>query len=130
MLFVRTDPETCRHLYRCPPNVRSLRPRNMRSALHCPRPDQRENPEDDLRVIGTVPRRSAKGERLYGERTVIKRMFNSMKRSRILNRHQLLSMKNLVARAALSTLTCLATMPARVEAGEIGNMRRMAIRFG
>ena len=130
MLFVRTDPETGRHLYRCPPDGCSLRPRNMWSALHCPRSDQWENPEDDLRVIGAVPRRSAKWERLYGERTVIERMFNSVKRSRILNRHQFLSMKKVVAHAALSTLTYLATMLARVEAGEIGNMRRMAIRFG
>ena len=53
-----------------------------------------ENPEDDLRGIGAVPRRSARWERLYGERTVIERMFNSVKRSRILNRHQLLSMKS------------------------------------
>ena len=53
-----------------------------------------------------------------------------MKRSRILNRHQLLSMKKVAAHSALSTLTYLATMLARVEAGEIGNMRLMSIRFG
>ena len=88
------------------------------------------NPEDNFRVIGVIPRRSAKWERLYRKRTVIERMFNSMKRSRILNRHQSLSMSKVVAHAALSTLTYLATMLARVEAGEVEKMRRMALRFG
>lgn len=76
-----------------------------------------------------VPRRSAKWERLYGERTVIERMFSSMKRSCILNLHQFLSMRKVAAHAALSTLAYLATMLARVEMGDVGKIRRMAIRF-
>ena len=83
-----------------------------------------------MRVIGVVPRRSAKWERMYGERTVIERMFSSMKRSRILNRHQFLSMRKVSAHAALSTLTYLATMLARVETGDVGKMRRMAVCLG
>ena len=130
MLFVRTDPKTGRHLYRCPPAGCSLRPRNSWAAHYCPVPGQWENPEDNLRVIGVVPRRSAKWEMLYRKRTVIERMFNSMKRSRILNRHQFLSMKKVAAHAALSTLTYLATMLARVEAGEVEKIRRMTIRYG
>ena len=130
MLFVRTDPKTGRHLYRCPPDGCSLKPRNKWHMRYCPIPDQWENPEDNLRVIGVVPRRSEKWERLYRKRTVIERGFNSMKRSRILNRHQFLSMRKVVAHAALSTLTYLATMLARVEAGEVEKIRRMTIRFG
>lgn len=61
---------------------------------------------------------------------MIERMFNSMKRSRILNRRQLLSMKKAAARAALSTLTCRATTRARAELREAGKIRRMAIRSG
>ena len=38
MLFVRTAPETGRHLYRCPPEGCSLRPRNRRAARCCPQP--------------------------------------------------------------------------------------------
>ena len=53
-----------------------------------------------------------------------------MKRSRVLNRRQFLSMRKAAARAALSTLTYLATMLAWVEAGEVEKIRRMAIRFG
>ena len=37
-LFVRTDPETGRHLYRCPPDGCSLRPRNRWAARYCPGP--------------------------------------------------------------------------------------------
>ena len=91
---------------------------------------QWENPEDDLRVIGVVPRRSAKRGRLYGERMVIERMFSGMKRSRILNRRQFLSMRKVSARAALSALTYLVTMLARVETGDVGKIRRVAIGFG
>ena len=130
MLFVRTDPETGRHLYRCPPEGCSLKPRNKRRVRYCPVPKQWENPEDNLRVISAVARRSEKWDRLYRKRTVIERMFNSMKRSRILNRHQFLSMGKVSAHAALSALTYLATMLARVEAGEVEKIRRMAIRFG
>ena len=54
-----------------PPAGCSLRPRNSWAAHYCPVPVQWENPEDNLRVIGVVPRRSEKWERLYRKRTAI-----------------------------------------------------------
>ena len=126
MQYLRTNPQTGHHLYRCPP-AGCIRNNQGRLFVQC-RDSHWENPDDDLRVIGVVARASDEWRGMYKKRTVIERGFSSMKRSRLLDKHQYLSQKKIRAHVALSMLTYTATMLARVLAGDVAGMRRMRIR--
>ena len=58
----------------------------------------------------------------------IERFFSSAKRSRLLDKHQYVDMRKIEAHVALSMLTYLATMYARIEAGDADRMRHMRIQ--
>ena len=85
MEYVRTDPETGKHLYRCPAGGCGLKARSSGAVRYCDTVEHWENPRDNLRVISVVARVSRKWKDLYRERTVIERYFSSLKRSRLLN---------------------------------------------
>ena len=57
-------------------------------------------------------------------------MFSSLKRSRLLNRHQYVRKRKIEMHVFMSVLTYLATMLARVRAGTPDKVRHMRIRVG
>jgi len=124
MQWLRTDPKTGRHLYRCPPSGCHRKTQAHMFMMNCG--DQHwENPADDLRVISVVARASPEWKELYRKRSIIERGFSSLKRSRLLDRHQYLTQRKIRTHVALSMLTYVATMLAHVLAGDVERIRHM-----
>ena len=127
MDYIRTDPKTGHHLFRCPPEGCPLQERLNPALHHC---DQEvwEDPYDNLRVIGILPRASKKWKRLYRRRMSIERIFRSLKHSRGLELHYARGMRKIALQATLSVLTFQATVLGRLNAGDPDRMRRMTIQ--
>ena len=127
MKYVRTNSQTGHHLYRCPPAGCNRANQQHMFLANCG-DSHWENPNDNLRVIGVVARASPEWKRMYRQRQVIERGFSSLKRSRLLDKHQYLTRRKLRTHVGLSVLTYTATMLARVLAGDVAGIRRMRIR--
>ncbi|MCY4655044.1 MAG: transposase [Dehalococcoidia bacterium] len=130
MDYIRTDPTTGHHLFRCPPEGCALKAKSTGAMRYCDIPDYWLDPQDNFRAVGVVARASPEWKELYARRQVIERMFGSMKRSRLLNRHQYMARRKLETHVTMSVLTYLATMLARVLAGDVDRVRRMRIGVG
>ena len=129
MVYVRTDAETGKHLYQCPTEgCKKFKKGEGKSIFARCSDSHWENPQDNLRVIGVVPRRSQLWRDLYRKRQGIERFFGSAKRSRLLNKNQYVTIQKLRTHVALSLLTYIATMYGRVKAGDSERMRHMRIR--
>ncbi len=128
MEFLGTDPTTGHHLFRCPPAGCALKGKSTGAMLHCNVSVMAEDPMNDPRALGIVARASPQWDQLYARRQVIERMFGSMKRMRLLDKHQYLERRKIENHIGLSVLTYLATMMARVKAGDIKRLRHMRIR--
>ena len=127
MQWLRTDPKTGHHLYQCPPAGCHRKSQAYMFMGNCG--DQHwENPQDNLRVIGMVARASPEWKQMYRKRPVIERGFSSLKRSRLLDKHQFLEQRKIKTHIALSMLTYVATMMAHTLAGDVGKIRQMRIR--
>ena len=127
MTYVRTDPETGKHLYRCPASGCEKFKSGKNVFMHC-KDSHWENPADNVRVIGVVARKSKEWSDLYKLRQGVERFFSSAKRSRLLDKHLYLEMQKIETHVALSVLTYLGTMYARIKAGDEEKMRHMRIR--
>ena len=125
MEYVKTDPDTGRHLYRCPPGGCSRRGK-IKGWSTC-FDSHWEDPNDNVRVIGVLPRVSAKWKRLYKRRGQVERHFSSKKRSRLLDKHQYIGKAKVELHVLLSNLTYVATSLARVLADDLDNVRVMKI---
>ena len=89
-----------------------------------------EQPEGKLlRVIGIVPRFTKLWRKIYNKRGAIERWFSSGKRSRLLDKHQLLKMGKIELHANVSVLAWLLTALARLKADHYRRMRHMYIRL-
>ena len=86
-----------------------------------------EAPENNLRVMGPLPRFTAAWKRLYSQRMSIERIFRSLKHSRGLERHCVMGMRKIKLLATLSVLTFQATALARLQAGDEDRMRQMGV---
>ena len=115
-----------RHLFQCPPEGCEMRTRSTGAMLFC-NTRYWQDPKDNPRVIGVVPRASKLWAKLYAKRTIIERMFGSMKQSRILNKHQYTEYQKLGTHVLLSTLSYLSTMLVRIMSGNSPKMRHMRI---
>ena len=106
--------------------------RGMRAEAkrYCDASDFWLDPQDNLRAVGVVARASPEWKQRYARRQSIERMFGSMKRSRLLNRHQFMKRRKLETHINLSVLTYLATMLTRALAGDLDRMRRMRLASG
>ena len=128
MVYVLTDPDSGKHLYRCPSNgCDKFRSGKHNIFVRCDS-SHWEEPNDDLRVIGVVARQPEQWKELYRKRQGVERFFGTAKRSRLLDRHQYLSMKKVRSHIALSVLTYASTMLARTLVGDAEHMRHMRIR--
>lgn len=127
MTLVRTDPETGKHLYQCPAGG-CKRYRSGRSMVTRCQDSHWEDPADNLRVIGIVPRQSKEWRDKYKMRMGVERYFSSGKRSRLMNKQKYLEMCKVEAHVALSILTYLGTVYTRIKAGDRKNMREMRVQ--
>ena len=127
MEYVRTDPESGRHLFRCAGGGCQLKMNREKSPVHF-NAEVWEDPVNDLRVIGVLPRVSEKWKALYRLRMSIERVFRSLKHSRGLENHCARGMGKILLHATMCLLTFQATALARVKAGDIVNMRRMRVK--
>ena len=89
MEYVRTDPETGHHLFRCPAEGCRLKEEGSKGWRHCDT-EVWEDPMDNLRVVGIVARQSEEWDRHYAKRQSVERLFSSTKHSRLLDSHRFL----------------------------------------
>ncbi len=127
MEFLGTNPKNGHHLFRCPPEGCSLKAKSSGAMLYCNVSMMAEDPMNNLRVLGIVARASPQWNALYKRRPIIERMFGSMKRMRLLDKHQYRSRRKIELHVALSSLTYLATMLGHVRAGDMARIRHMRI---
>ena len=128
MEYVGTDPDNGSHLFRCPAGGCELKQRGTKAVLHC-QDGASEEPEKNLRVLGTVARQSNEWKSLYRLRWSIERLFSSLKRSRGLESHSYWDRDNIYLHATTSLLTWQATALARARAGDKKHLRRMGVRL-
>ncbi len=127
MEYVRTDPETGAHLFRCPAEGCLLKTQGTKATTHCDT-EVWEDPKNNLRVLGPLPRFTAAWKRLYSQRMSIERIFRSLKHSRGLEGHCVRGIRKITLHATLSVLTFQATAVARLRAGDVDRMRRMSVK--
>ena len=127
MDYVRTDPETGHHLFRCCADGCPLKSSGTRAITHCDT-EVWEDPETNLRVLGPLPRFLPAWKRLYRLRMSIERIFRSLKHSRGLEGHCALGLRKIMLQATLSVLTFQATVLARLKIGDVERMRRMTVK--
>ena len=127
MDYVRKNPETGHHLFRCPAGGCDLKTKGTKAITHC---DEEfwESPETNPRVLGPVPRFSKAWKRLYSMRMSIERVFRSLKHSRALEGHCVRRMRKIALHATLSALTFQVTALAQLQAKDPDRMRRMTVR--
>lgn len=131
MEYLLTDPKTGFHGFRCPPGGCALKARSRGGAVrYCDTTELWFDPADNYRALGIVYRDSPEWRQLYKRRQVIERMFGSLKRSRLLDRHQYVRRDKVELHLGLAILTYLATMLTRLEADDGDRIRHMRIKVG
>ena len=127
MEYLGTDPKGNHH-FRCSSEGCWLKDK-IDWSRYC-NSEHSEKPEGKLlRIIGIVPRFTKLWRKIYNRRGAIERWFSSGKRSRLLDKHQLLKMGKIRLHANLSTLAWLLTALARLKADDYRRMRHMYIRL-
>ena len=127
MEYVRTDPETGHHLFRCPAEGCPLKAKNSGAVLYCDS-EVWEDPMENLRVVGVVWRGSDEWSKHYKKRMSIERIFRSLKHSRGLEGHMVRGMAKIRLLGSLSLLTYQATVLARLRVGDIKHLRKMRVK--
>ena len=126
MEYVRTDPETKAHLFRCPAGGCQLKTKGTKAVVHCDT-EIWEEADANLRVLGPLPRFTDAWKRLYRLRMSIERIFRSFKHSRGLEGHCVRGLRKITLQATLSVLTFQMTALARLRAKDPDRMRRMGV---
>ena len=126
MEYVGTDPKKG-HLFRCPQEGCRLKNR-VGMTRYCDIEYYEDLEGDALRKVGRLVRTTRRWELLYKRRTSVERAFRSLKHSRLLNQHQFRGLAKIRLHSSLALLTYCATMLARVQAGELDEMRKMRVR--
>lgn len=117
MVYVKTDPETGHHLYRCRGEGCHLKTEGTKAITHC---DTEEwfDPAENPRVLGPLPRESEEWKALYKKRMSIERIFKNTKQDRLLEGHLFRNMDKIRLHATMSMLTYSATILTRLRMGE------------
>ena len=126
MKYIRTDTKLARHLFRCPSEGCDLKAKSNGGLRYCDS-EVWEDPVENLRIVGLLPRESPEWKRQYAKRMSIERIFRSLKHSRLLDGHQYRGLAKIRMHATLSLLTYQATALARARAGDLANLRQMRI---
>ena len=122
MEYVRTDPQQG-HLFRC---VGCHLAGTRKGVRYC-NDEVWEDPEDNLRIVGDLPRETPEWKALYAKRWSIERTFKSMKQSRRLERHYHRGLRLLTIHCYMSVLTYSATALVTAQQGRVqpGALRRL-----
>ena len=124
MAYLKTDTGSGHHLFRCPEGGCSLR---SRRGVHYCADEVWEDPVDEPRIVGVLPRASPLWKGLYKKRWSIERLFRSLKHSRNLEQHCFRGMRKVLLHSTLSMLTYSATALARLNVGDERRMRLMRV---
>ena len=124
MDYVRTDSESGQHLFHCPKGGCALK---SKRGVHYCADEVWEDPAEQPRIVGKLPRATPLWKKLYKMRWSIERVFGSAKRSRNLDQHCFRGMRKNLLHATLSMLTYSATALARLNAGDGKRMRVMRV---
>ncbi len=124
MTYVRTDLGTGHHLFRCPNGGCPLK---TKRGVHYCSDDVWEDPADEPRIVGVLPRPSPLWKKLYRQRWSIERLFRSLKHSRNLEQHCFRGIGKVLLHATLSVLTYSATVLARLNSGDGRRIRLMRV---
>ena len=119
MQYVRTDPDTGYHQFRCPGGGCDLKDSFAGARTYC---DDAvwEDPYENLRIVGVVARQSEEWKHEYKKRTSIERWNGSAKESRLFDTHRQFTIARVRLHTALSMLTYQATVLAHLVAvGEV-----------
>ena len=127
MEYVRTDPATGAHLFRCQAGGCPLKTEGAKAVRHCDS-EVWEAAEANLRVLGPLPRFTDAWKRLYRQRMSIERIYRSLKHSRGLEGHCVRGLRKISLHATLSALTYQATVLARLRAKDFDGMRQMTVK--
>lgn len=127
MEYVCTDPATGHHLFRCPADGCPLKTKSSGAVLYCDS-EVREDPMENLRVVGIIWRGGEEWKEHYSKRMSIERIFRSLKHSWGLEGHMVRGMAKIRLLASLSLVTYQATVLARIKAGDIRNLRKMRVK--
>ncbi len=128
MEYVRTD-RGKGHLFRCnPDNGCPLQHTAPWLGPRCNSEHYETWEGDGLRRIGRLPRASRRWARLYQHRTIVERMFSSLKRSRLLAQHSYLGIEKVSLHVSLSLLAYTGSMLARLRTGKYRDALDMAVR--
>ena len=127
MDYIRTDPDKG-HLFSCRAEGCEQKER-MEWTGHCDF-ERWEKPLGKLlRIIGVVPRSTPEWKSRYRLRSSIERYFRSAKHSRLLNQQQHLGIERVDLHVGMSRLAYLATVLARLQAGDYAGMRHMRVKL-
>ena len=127
MEYMESDPDRG-HRFRCPSEGCHLK-NKVQWTTHCDT-ELWEKPEGKLlRTMGVLPRFTQEWKDIYARRTSIERYFRSAKHSRLLDRHQFLSISKVRLHVSLARLGYLATALAHLMADDYAAMRHMKIRL-
>ena len=127
MEYLGTDQEGNHH-FRCPSEGCWLKDK-VDWSRYCNSRHSEQPKGKLLRIIGIVPRFTKLWRKIYNKRGAIERWFSSAKRSRLLDKHQLLEMGKIGLHANVSMLAWLLTALARLMADDYRRMRHMYIRL-
>ena len=106
MEYVRTDPSTGQHLFRCVQDGCHLKGQGL--VPNCV-DEIWVDPRDNPRVVGVVPRPSPLWKQLYKRRTSVERLNKALKYERGLEEHRVMRLKKIVLLSTLGVLTYAAT---------------------
>ncbi len=128
MEYVRTNPNSGTHLFRCKVGGCPLKGQGTKAITHCDS-ETWESPDTNLRVLGPLPRFSTAWKRLYAQRMSIERIFRSFKHSRGLQGHCARGLRKITLQGTMSVLTYQATALTRLKAKDSDRLRRMSIKM-
>ncbi len=125
MEYVGTDPAKG-HLFRCRQKGCRLKDK-IGLTTYCDIEYYEDLEGDALRKVGRLVRTTKRWKKLYRMRTVIERLFRSLKQSRWLSGHQYRGLEKVRLHASFALLTCSTTMLVRAQDGHYDRIRRMRI---
>ena len=128
MEYVRSD-KGKGHLFRCPDGGCELKGQREYLGQRCQHEHYEGWDGDLLRRVGRLPKASKRWKRLYKRRTIVERLFGSLKRSRLLDKHCYLGMAKVRLHVGLSLLTYVGTMLARLLDDDYAGMREMKVEM-
>ena len=127
MEYIESDPSKG-HRFRCNPEGCKLKDHPALFA-RCVT-DIWDPPEGlALRTVGIIPRFTQEWKQLYKMRTIVERYFGSAKHSRLLNKHQCLGSAKVSLHARMARLAYVATVAARLKAGDFNRRLHMTVRL-